>query len=101
MYNYSDKYTAMAGLNGIHDLDDLKAYAQAVYPEGKDIPDNEQNSSIYKLIAYHILPCWLPYEQLNTSQPEIINNYMGVIGSNGMIIDPEDFFETLLPHWPS
>ena len=98
--NYADAYTAMAGLNGIHNYTELKAYAAAVYPDGKDDPDSAQTSSIYRLIAYHILPCWLSYDQFNTSQPDIIKNYKGVIpvGNNQLITDPEDFFETLLPH---
>ncbi|MBO6078813.1 MAG: fasciclin domain-containing protein [Bacteroidaceae bacterium] len=97
--NYADDYTVLAGLNGIHDYADLKAYAAAVYPEGKNDPDTAVTSSIYRLVAYHILPCWLSYDQFNTSQADIIKNYKGVIGANkDIIIDPEDFFETMLPH---
>ena len=98
--NYSDKYTQMAGLNGIHGVTDLRKYAEAVYPEGAGLPDTLQTSSLYKFLAYHILPCWLSYDQFNTSQSDIIKNYKAVVsaGNNDLIIDPEDFFETLLPH---
>ncbi|MBR5707182.1 MAG: fasciclin domain-containing protein [Bacteroidaceae bacterium] len=98
--NYSDQYTVLAGLNGIHNVTDLRKYAEAVYPEGKDIADSIQTSSLYKLISYHILPCWLSYDQFNTSQSDIIKNYKGVVkaGNQELIIDPEDFFETLMPH---
>lgn len=98
--NYSDVYTTLAGLNGIHSVTDLRKYAEAVYPEGKGLPDSVKTSSLYKFLAYHILPCWLSYDQFNTSQSDIIKNYNAVVhaGTRDLIIDPEDFFETLLPH---
>ena len=91
--NYSDKYTAMAGLNGIHDINDLRAYAQAAYPEGASEPDSVPTSSLYKFLAYHILPCWLSYDQFNTRQIEIRQRHLKFQEH-----DMEDFFETMLPH---
>lgn len=78
---------------GIHNLDELREYAKRVYPEGAGMSDTERGSSLNRFLSYHILPCWLPYDQFNTSQPEIIRNrkYLDEF-------DVEDFFETLLPH---
>jgi uncharacterized surface protein with fasciclin (FAS1) repeats len=94
--NYSDEYWS----GGIHNVAELREYAKKVYndPAHIDDPDSLVTSPLYQLISYHILPCWLSYDQFNTSQPEIIKNYMGVVGKNGLIIDPEDFFETMQPH---
>ena len=52
---YSDNYWS----GGIHNLNELRQYADKVYPEGAGQPDTDKSSSLYKLIAYHILPCWL------------------------------------------
>lgn len=78
---------------GIHNLDDLRDYAKSVYPEGAGLEDDDRASSLNKLLSYHILPFWLPYDQFNTSQSRIIKNrkYLDEF-------DVEDFFETLLPH---
>ncbi|MBR5936344.1 MAG: hypothetical protein IKZ89_09365 [Bacteroidaceae bacterium] len=78
---------------GIRNLDDLRDYAKSVYPEGAGLEDVDRASSLNKLLSYHILPFWLPYDQFNTSQTRIIKNrkYLDEF-------DVEDFFETLLPH---
>lgn len=78
---------------GINDLDDLRSYAENIYPEGAGLPDNDRLSSLNQLISYHILPCALSYEQLNTRQTDIVNNYV-----KWDEYDIEDFYETLLPH---
>lgn len=77
----------------IYNLDDLREYAKQIYPEGADLSETERESSLNKLISYHILPFWLPYDQLNISQPEIIRNRKALDE-----LDVEDFYETLLPH---
>lgn len=86
---YSDSYWS----GGIHNLNELRQYAEKVYPEGKGLPDDSRSSSLNKLISYHILPCWLPYDQFNTSQKELIKRRLYL-----KEYDVEDFFETLLPH---
>lgn len=78
---------------GINNIDELRMYAQQVYPESSSYPDDSPESSLYKLISYHILPCWLPYEQLNTTQPEIIQ-YRTMRDQ----MDVEDFYETMQPY---
>lgn len=86
---YSDSYWS----GGIHNLDELRQYAEKVYPEGKGLSDESRSSSLNKLISYHILPCWLSYDQFNTSQPDIIRRRLYLSE-----FDVEDFFETMLPH---
>ena len=87
--NYSDSYWT----GGIHNLSELRQYAEKVYPEGAGQADNLRTSSLNKLISYHILPSWMPYDQLNTSQTGIIQRRLYLTEH-----DVEDFFETLLPH---
>ena len=86
---YSDDYWS----GGIHNLDELRQYADKVYPEGAGQPDSDKTGSLYKLIAYHILPCWLSYDQFNTRQAEIVQRHLFLKEH-----DMEDFYETLLPH---
>jgi len=88
--NYSDSYCTT---NGIHNLEELRQYAENVYPEGKGLADTERGSSLNKLLSYHILPFWLSYDQFNTRQKEIIGRRLYLDE-----LDVEDFFETLLPH---
>lgn len=91
---YNDEYCQKAGLtNGIRNLADLRAYANEVYPEGATLPDSVAGSSLYKLIAYHILPCWLSYDQFNTRQIELRQRHLFLTEH-----DMEDFYETMLPH---
>ena len=91
--NYNDEYTQKAGLNGIHNLADLRAYAEQAYPEGAGLPDSVSTSSLYKFLSYHILPCWLSYDQFNTRQIELRQRHLYLKEH-----DMEDFFETMLPH---
>lgn len=78
---------------GINNLEELRLYAQSVYPDGAGLPEEDRNNSLNKLISYHILPCALTYDQLNTSSPDIVNHYKKWDEQ-----DIEDFYETLLPH---
>ena len=87
--DYNDNYCN----GGIHNLEELRQYAYKVYPEGKELPDTSRASSLNMLISYHILPCWLSYDQLNTSQIEIRQRHL-----HFQEHDMEDFFETMLPH---
>ena len=76
----------------INDLDDLRQKAKDEY--GDDgLPDSIPGSALYKLMTYHILPCWMPYNQLNTSQKKILDNrrYTDTL-------DVEDFYETMHPY---
>ena len=78
---------------GINTLDDLRKKAVEVYGGNASLPDYSKESALYKLISYHILPCWLPYDQLNTSQPEIIAHRI-----YRDEYDVEDFYETMHPY---
>lgn len=92
--NYNDQYTAKAGLDGIHSLNDLRKYAAVAYPDGADIEDETNRyNSLNQLLSYHILPCWLSYDQFNTSQKDITKNH-----HIWLDFDIEDFFETMQPH---
>ena len=87
--NYSDEYWT----GGIHNVSELRQYAEKVYPEGAGLPDSVRASSLNKLLSYHILPCWLSYDQFNTRQEKVIQRRLYL-----KEYDVEDFFETMLPH---
>ncbi len=89
---YSDKFWP-SSKGGINDLNDLREYAKTVYPEGAALPDTVRGSSLNKLLSYHILPCWLSYDQFNTRQKGLIGRRLAL-----KEYDVEDFFETLMPH---
>lgn len=94
--NYHDGYCSLAGLdNGIQNYDDLVKYAEAVYPEGKGKNPKEKESSIYKLVSYHILPCFLQRSLMNFTDNDIINDYKKAFPD---MIDMEDFYETMHPY---
>lgn len=78
---------------GIEDIDGLRAKAKEVYPEATSDDETDRNNALNKLISYHILPCYLTYDQLNTSQKEITDkrNYWDEL-------DVEDFYEAFMPH---
>lgn len=78
---------------GVTDLTSFRAYAETQYPEGAGLPDESRESSLNKFLSYHILPVYLTWDQLNTSQPELIvrRKYLDEL-------DVEDFYETMLPH---
>ena len=80
---------------GIRTLNDLRAKARTVYPEGASLDDSDINSSLYKLMSYHILPCWLPRHLLNYTDRYVINDYMNACPDS---IDMADFYETLHPY---
>lgn len=92
--------------NGITTIDELRRKAELWYPEHPELFDDltNRNNSLNKFISYHILPCYLTYDQLNISSPEIVKNLMAVSDWDGFwqsspyIHDVEDFYETLLPH---
>lgn len=81
------------GINPDHGLEDLRKLAISVYGGDESIPDSSSNSPLFKLMSYHILPCWLPYNQLNTSQEAIVKNHR-----QNDSIDMEDFYETMHPY---
>lgn len=81
---------------GIRTINDLKAKAISVYPEGASLPDTDRNSSLNKLISYHILPCWLRQDQLNYTNPDIVNDYLNSGAKDE--IDMQDFYETMHPY---
>ncbi|MCQ2067631.1 MAG: fasciclin domain-containing protein [Bacteroidaceae bacterium] len=85
--------SVLAADYNIHNVAELREYAKTVYPEGADLDDVDRNSSLNKLLSYHILPCWLSYDQFNTSQEDIVKNH-----KDPQSLDIEDFFETLMPH---
>ena len=88
---YSDNYWS----GGIKDVNDLREYAKKVYNDAEHINDADSlpTSPLYQLIAYHILPCWLSYDQFNTRQIELRQRHL-----HFQEHDMEDFFETMLPH---
>ena len=83
---------------GITNLDGLRNEAKRVYPEGQSIEDDsDPSSSLYKLISYHILPCYLEYNKLNLTDSKDVT----IIATNRKYLDEldvEDFYEPLLPH---
>ena len=91
---YKDKYTDQAGLDGIRSYDDLVKYADEVYPDGKGKEATDTESSIYKLISYHILPCFLPRNLMNFTNPDIVKDY----SDYAKFCDIEDFYETMHPY---
>lgn len=93
------KYTLFAvtdsvleNVYGIKDVDDLRNFAKSVYTENVNAPDNDPTSPLYKLMSYHILPCWLNRNLLNFTDPNIIENYKAACPDS---IDMEDFYETM------
>lgn len=55
---------------GIEDLDDLRAYAKQVYPDGADIEDEtDPRNSLHKFVGYHLYDVQRPKNKL------VINKY--------------------------
>ena len=55
---------------GIEDLDDLRAYARRVYPDGADIEDEtDPRNSLHKFVGYHLYDVQRPKNKL------VINYY--------------------------
>ena len=80
---------------GIRTINDLKAKARTVYPEGATLDDTDRNSSLYKLMSYHILPCWLRRSMMNLTDRYIVDDYKKACPDE---IDMEDFYETMHPY---
>ena len=77
----------------IRSLDDLRSYARQAYPSGAGKEDYDRESSLNMFMSYHILPFSLIWDQLNTSQREIVCSHHHLDE-----LDVEDFYETMLPH---
>lgn len=55
---------------GIEDLDDLRAYARRVYPDGADIEDEtDPRNSLHKFVGYHLYDVQRPKNKL------VVNKY--------------------------
>lgn len=88
--------------HGIYDIEDLIEYANEVYndayyPEhaGKYDPDDyrDRRHPLNKFVSYHILPFCVPSDANFNCRKDIIENRCIV-----SLIDPEDYFETMMPH---
>lgn len=99
------KYTAFVEPNsvyeahGIHNLEDLKAYAKTLYdgmyPEDAGLYDNDfknRKNPLNRFVSYHIIDRVLPYD-------DIIMNSEFLKGSwwDRDLADPEEFYETMCP----
>jgi len=87
VYNITDALE-----DGIDGGISLKTYAKSVYTDHTDDNDTLSTSPLYRLMAYHILPCWLERHLLNFTDPNIIENYKKACPDS---IDMEDFYETM------
>lgn len=87
--------SVLAANYGINNYDDFVAKAKEVYPEGALLEDDNTGSSLYKLVSYHILPCWLERKFLNYSNPKIVDHYKNACPDS---IDMEDFYESVHPY---
>ena len=74
------RYTALLetdsvlALNGIRTLDDMRAYARDYFPEGKDLPDTDERSSLYRFVAYHLLPMMLTSNQIVNTRDYVVTH---------------------------
>lgn len=74
------RYTALLetdsvlALNGIRTLDDMRTYAEQYYPSGKGLPDNNKNSSLYRFVAYHLLPVMLTSNQIVNTRDYVVTH---------------------------
>ena len=82
---------------GINDFDDFVAKAKEVYNDPAHINDDYklETSPLYKLVSYHILPCWLDHDMLNYRLDDVVNHYKDACPDS---IDMEDFYETIHPY---
>jgi uncharacterized surface protein with fasciclin (FAS1) repeats len=55
---------SVLALNGIQNMTDLRAYAKTHYPEGAGLDDQDPNSSLFRFVAYHLLPVKLTSSQI-------------------------------------
>lgn len=86
--------------NGINNLDDLIAYAKQVYDQSFPVDrgkyDNDfthRKNPLNRFISYHILP-------FGCASSAAFNCRQDIISSRCILtmIDPEDYFESYLPH---
>ena len=82
--------------HGIHNLDDLKAYAKAVYdevyPEDKDVTDyKDRRNSLNRFVSYHFLPARIVYNML-TADNVLLKAF------DRRHWDVADWYETMLPY---
>ena len=74
------RYTALLetdsvlALNGIRTLDDMRAYAREYFPDGKDLPDTDERSSLYRFVAYHLLPVMLTSNQIVNTRDYVVTH---------------------------
>lgn len=67
---FAESDSIMELREGIKDLDDLRAYARRVYPEGADIEDEtDSRNSLHKFVGYHLYDVQRPKNKL------VINKY--------------------------
>lgn len=84
----------------IYDIDDLIAYANEVYhesypndPESVDEDFHDRRNPLNRFVSYHILPFAVPTSNDFNCREDIIKNRCVLD-----LIDPEDYFETFMPH---
>ena len=82
--------------HGIHNLDDLKAYAKeiydVVYPEDKDVTDyKDRRNSLNRFVSYHFLPARIVYNML-TADNVLLRCF------DRRHWDVADWYETMLPY---
>lgn len=87
--------SVLAANYGINDFDALVTKAKEVYPEGAGFENKDPQSSLYKLMSYHVLPCWLERKFLNYSDAKIVDDYKNACPDS---IDMEDFYESVHPY---
>lgn len=67
---FAESDSIMELREGIKDLDDLRAYARWVYPDGADIEDEtDPRNSLHKFVGYHLYDVQRPKNKL------VINKY--------------------------
>lgn len=67
---FAESDSIMELREGIKDLDDLRAYARRVYPDGADIEDEtDPRNSLHKFVGYHLYDVQRPKNKL------VINKY--------------------------
>jgi uncharacterized surface protein with fasciclin (FAS1) repeats len=55
---------SVLALHNITDVNSMRAYAEKVYPAGKELPDTARLSSLNLFVAYHFLPAKMTSSQL-------------------------------------
>ena len=88
----NDVYAA----HGIHNLEDLKAYAKQVYdevyPEDADVTDyKDRRNSLNRFVSYHFLPARIVYNML-TADNVLLKCF------DRRHWDVADWYETMLPY---